>query len=163
MSTESRYWGYPEANTNTRPSYYVPTTIGTSDLTGSMSAAFAAASLAFQNVDKPYAQVLLRHLGGFRVQEPAHVHLAESACCTLGTLKWRGARWRACSCSSLAEGIRQRSLTGVSTLNHNGILLQGLLNLAANMYKAAKAYPGSYSVRIRGSVCTTQVRLKLEV
>ena len=26
------------------------------------------------------------------------------------------------------------------------------------MYKAAKAYPGSYSVRIRGSVCTTQVR-----
>ena len=57
LSTESRYWGYPEANTNTRPSYYVPTTIGTSDLTGSMSAAFAAASLAFQNVDKPYAQV----------------------------------------------------------------------------------------------------------
>jgi Glycosyl hydrolase family 9 len=75
LSTESRYWGYPEANTNTRPSYYVPTTIGTSDLTGSMSAAFAAASLAFQNVDKPYAQVLLRDSGGFRVQEHAHVYL----------------------------------------------------------------------------------------
>ena len=45
----------------------MPTTIGTSDLTGSMSAAFAAASLAFQNVDKPYAQarfpLLLRDVG----------------------------------------------------------------------------------------------------
>lgn len=59
LSTESRYWGYPEANTNTRPSYYVPTTIGTSDLTASMSAAFAASSLAFQDTDKAYAQASL--------------------------------------------------------------------------------------------------------
>lgn len=33
---------------------------------------------------------------------------------------------------------------------------QGLLNYAANLYTAAKTYPGSYSARIRGSVCTTQ-------
>jgi hypothetical protein len=71
---------------------------------------------------------------------------------------WRPLASMQLKCSSLAEGTQQCSLTGVSTLNHNGILLQGLLNLAANMYKAAKAYPGSYSVRIRGSVCTTQVR-----
>jgi hypothetical protein len=141
----------------------VPTTIGTSDLTGSMSAAFAAASLAFQNVDKPYAQVLPRDLGG--VQGSGTCACVPGGVCLLHPLHpevaWRPLASMQLKYSSLAEGIQQRSLTGVSALNHNGILLQGLLNLAANMYKAAKAYPGSYSVRIRGSVCTTQVHLGL--
>jgi Glycosyl hydrolase family 9 len=79
LSTESRYWGYPEANTNVRPSYYVPTTIGTSDLTGSMSAAFAAASLAFQNVDKAYAQVRLALLSAMSLGSLAAV--SEYALC----------------------------------------------------------------------------------
>ncbi len=65
VSEENRYWGYPEAYTKTRPSYYIPTTVGTSDLTASMSAAFASSSLALQNVDKAYAQVrLLIHVAG---------------------------------------------------------------------------------------------------
>ena len=59
VSEENRYWGYPEAYTKARPSYYIRTTVGTSDLTASMSAAFASASLALQNVNKPYAQVRL--------------------------------------------------------------------------------------------------------
>lgn len=57
LSTESRFWDYPERFNQTRPSYYIPTAVGTSDLTASMAAAFASASLAFQNVDRAYAQV----------------------------------------------------------------------------------------------------------
>ncbi len=69
ISTESRYWGYPEAFTGARPSYYVNTSSGSADLTGSMAAAFAASSLALKAADPPYAQVrtamaLLRCLPG---------------------------------------------------------------------------------------------------
>lgn len=35
-------------------------------------------------------------------------------------------------------------------------LVQGLLNLAANMYTAAKTYPGAYSQKIRANVCNSQ-------
>lgn len=88
LSTESRYWGYPEAFQGARPSYYVPTMIGTSDLTSSMSAAFVSASIAFQKSNVAYAQ--------------------------------------------------------------------SLLNLGADLYKTAKAYPGSYSTRIQSKVCNSQ-------
>lgn len=59
ISVESNYWGYPEANTDVRPAYYIPTTVGASDLTASMAAAFAASSIAFQSANKVYAQELL--------------------------------------------------------------------------------------------------------
>ncbi len=32
LSTESRFWGYPENFTQARPSYYVPTNYGVGDL-----------------------------------------------------------------------------------------------------------------------------------
>ena len=57
LSTAARYWGYPEADKAPRPSFYIPTSIGTADLTASMSAAFAAASLALRPVYASYAQV----------------------------------------------------------------------------------------------------------
>ncbi len=90
LSTESRYWGYPEAFTGARPSYYVPTSIGTSDLTGSMAAAFAASSLAFQETDKAYAQVTARRPANqhmlFASEPPKHrdldVQLLAAGVCT---------------------------------------------------------------------------------
>ena len=59
LSTESRFWGYPENFTQARPSYYVPTNYGVGDLAGSMTAAFASSSLVFKTLDKAYAQGLL--------------------------------------------------------------------------------------------------------
>lgn len=34
--------------------------------------------------------------------------------------------------------------------------MQRLLNLAADMYKAAKAYPGAYSQKIRANICSSR-------
>lgn len=59
ISTESRYWGYPENFTAARPSYYVPTSFGVADLAGSMSAAFSSSAMAFRSTNKAYAQGLL--------------------------------------------------------------------------------------------------------
>lgn len=58
ISRESRYWGYPEAYTAQRPSFWVNST-GASDLMGSMTAAFAASSLALRKDNPSYSQVLI--------------------------------------------------------------------------------------------------------
>lgn len=57
ISTESRYWGHPEAYTGTRPSFYVNASSGSSDLTGALAAAFAASSLALKRANPQYSQV----------------------------------------------------------------------------------------------------------
>lgn len=56
ISKESRYWGYSEAYTAPRPSFWVNSS-SAADLTGSMSAAFAAASMAFRKDNPAYSKV----------------------------------------------------------------------------------------------------------
>lgn len=58
ITTESSYWGFPENATFDRPSYYIPTKWGTSDLSSSLSAAFSSSALVLRNTDPALAQEL---------------------------------------------------------------------------------------------------------
>jgi endoglucanase len=61
-TVEKTLWDRPEAYTNKtarRPTYYVTTKNGTSDLAGQMIAAFASTALVFQDRDPAYAEKLM--------------------------------------------------------------------------------------------------------